>query len=68
MANFVDLLRRNRVLYVFALSLVTTVLLINEGLEFAENIKRNIMLALFSLVVFYFLVRIAIEGKIWARK
>mgnify|MGYP001614107508 FL=1 len=45
----------------FAISLTTTVLLANNVIDFTEKIIKYPILLLFSMSVFYFLFRIALE-------
>jgi len=65
MDKYLNLLKRDKVIYVLVLSLIITVLIINNTLQFIEVVKQNIMLFLFSLIVFYFMVIISIKGGVW---
>jgi len=49
---------------IIVVSLIATILIINETLGFAEKIRGNIFLIILSLIIFYFFVRIIIEEKI----
>lgn len=61
---FVDLTKKHRFLYILTISLLATVAIINTSLEFAERVIKNPVLLVFSLVVFVFLVHIAITEEI----
>ncbi len=50
--------------YIIIISLITTILIVNETLEFAERLRKNTLLAILSLIIFYFFVRIIIEERI----
>lgn len=65
MSKFVDLLKKNRLTYTLVLSLVTTIVLVNQTLAFVEKVSQSVLLTAFSILVFYFLFRIAVEEKIW---
>ncbi|MEK6861917.1 MAG: hypothetical protein AABY07_08175 [Nanoarchaeota archaeon] len=58
---FLDILKKNKHQYMFAISLTTTVLLANNVIDFTEKIIKYPILLLFSMSVFYFLFRIALE-------
>ncbi len=47
--------------YIMLVSLIATIILINETMAFAELVKRSILLGLVSLLVFMFLFNIIIE-------
>ncbi len=64
MGYFLGLAREYPVLFIISVSLVATVLIINSAFYFAERIINNRLLLVFSLVVFYFLVRIAITEEV----
>ena len=49
---------------IIVVSLIATILIINETLGFAEKIRGNIFLIILSLIIFYFFIRIIIEEKI----
>ena len=59
--QFLDILKKNKHQYMFAISLTTTVLLANNVIDFTEKIIKYPILLLFSMSVFYFLFRIALE-------
>ncbi len=67
-AGLLDAFKKNKYLYVLVLSLVTTVVLINETLDFSGKIMENKMLIIFSLLVFVFLFSIAVNSRIWVIK
>lgn len=54
--------------YIVTISLVATVILINESLDFAERVSKNMLLLSLSIIIFYFFARILIEEKINAQK
>jgi len=65
MQRFLDILKRSKYQYVIALSLVTTIILINSILDFTDRIKGNKFLIVLSLIIFYFFVVISIKEEIW---
>lgn len=65
MQPFLKVLKRNKFSYIIAISLVTTVILVDTVLDFSEKVINNPTLLLFSIAVFYFLIRIAIKEKLW---
>jgi len=65
MDKYLNLLKKDSVVYILVLSLIATILIINNTIQFFEIVKGKIMLILFSLLVFYFMVIISIKGGIW---
>ncbi len=65
MQRFLDVLKRSKYSYIIAVSLVTTIILINSILDFTDRIKDNKFLIVLSLVIFYFFVVISIKEEIW---
>ncbi len=65
MQPFLKALKKDKVNYIIAISLVTTVILIDTALDFAEKIINNPILLLLSIAIFYFFVRIAIKEELW---
>lgn len=63
MDYFLETIRKHKNVYIIIISLIATILIINNFLEFAERIINNRLLLIFSLVVFYFLVYIAIKEE-----
>ncbi len=63
MEYFLKIIKEHPVFYIIALSLIATILIINNTLEFAERVINNHFLLVFSLIVFYFLVLIAINEE-----
>jgi len=68
MAELLDAFKKNKYLYVLVLSIVATVVLINEALDFSGKVIGNKMLIIFSLLVFVFLFNIAVKSRIWVIK
>lgn len=64
MNYFLKLIEKHKFLYIVSLSVVVTVLLVNNTLDFAERVINNKLLLIISLVVFYFLVQIAINEEV----
>lgn len=58
------LLQGHKFAYLVIVSLIATVLIINTTLDFAERVINNHLLLLFSLLVFYFLVQLAIRKEL----
>ncbi|MEK6826093.1 MAG: hypothetical protein AABX90_00515 [Nanoarchaeota archaeon] len=63
--NFLNILKRNRLQYVIAISLVATVILINSLVDFADRIIKNSFLSVLSAIIFIFFVIIPIKEEIW---
>lgn len=64
MEYFLRLLQEHRFAYLVIVSLIATVLIINTTLEFAERVINNRLLLLYSMLVFYFLVQLALRKEI----
>jgi hypothetical protein len=60
MDYFFRFVKKHKFAYIVTISVVATVLILNNAIEFAERIINNTYLLIFSLMVFYFLVRMAI--------
>ena len=65
MIRFLDILRYNKYYYIITLSLVTTIIIINETVNFTERIIRHPMLLFGGLMVFFILVRTAFKEELW---
>ncbi len=65
MQHFLNVLKKNKYHYIIAISIITTIILVNSILDFADKIKRNPLLLSFSLLIFYFFVTISIKEEIW---
>ena len=68
MNYFLDLVEKHKFMYIIIISLIATILIINSTLEFAERVINNLALLLVSLLVFYFLVHIAINEEVKKKK
>ena len=64
MNYFLIIIKKHKFIYILIISLVVTVLTINNILEFAERIINNHFLLVFSIIVFYFLAQLAIKEEI----
>ena len=67
MQAFLDLTKRNRYIYITAISLVTTIILVNNVIDFTDKIIKNPLLLSLSLVIFYFFTTISIQEEIWKK-
>lgn len=72
MNYFLNMIEKHKFIYIIIISLIATVLIVNSALEFAERVINNLTLLLVSLLVFYFLVHIAINEEVkkekWIKK
>ena len=65
MKTFWHVIRKNKYGYIIALSLATTILLVNTALEFSEKIISKRILILPSLIVFAYLLYVASRERLW---
>jgi|TARA_Y100000310_G_C20367184_1_gene661765 hypothetical protein len=59
-----SIIKKHPKTYIITISLIATIFIINETLEFAERINSNILLTILSLIIFYFFARIIIGERI----
>ena len=64
MEYFLHSLKKHKFMYIIVLSVIATVILFNATLDFAERVINNPILLLFSLLVFYFFVHIAVKQEV----
>ena len=65
MNHYWTLLKKHRFAYVFVLSFVTTVMVINATTDFAEKLIRNPSLFIVSSLLFILLLSIAVWWRLW---
>lgn len=61
MNYFLSFIQEHKFAYIVAISLISTVLIVNSTIEFTERIINNPLLLTLSLAVFYFLFWSAIK-------
>lgn len=65
MTRFLDVLKHNKYGYIFAISLVTTIIVIDTVYDFTEKIISNPILILLSFALFCFLAYLAFKEELW---
>ena len=63
MDYFLAIIKKHKFIYIVIIGLTFTILMVNNILEFAERVINNHLLLVISLVIFYFLVLIAIRKE-----
>ena len=64
MDYFLGIIRKYKFFYILIISFIATVLVMNNAIEFAERVINNKFLLIFSLLVFYSLVQLAIRKEL----
>lgn len=65
MQKFLDSFKKHKNVYIVILSLITTIILINEIFDFTERILNNYLILLFSSIIFLFLIYTSIKRRFW---
>lgn len=68
MKNFLELVQGNKEAYVLVISFITTVIVVNGLIDFAEKLIKYHVLIIISLLLFYLLALIAIRWRIWHKQ
>ena len=68
MNGFLALLQKNRIAYTLTVSAIFSVIIVNEMIQFAENIINNYLYIIFTLIIFYVLALITIKGRLWQKQ
>lgn len=63
MDYFLNLVREHKFAYIVIISIVATILILNNAIEFAERIINHRLLLVLSLAVFYVLVWLSIKTE-----
>lgn len=66
--NFFGHIKKNKYLYGLPLAFVTVVILVNETLQFAQNVKEDFILQITSMSLFIFIYLIYIGGRFSEKK
>jgi len=62
-----DIFKQNPRLYIITFGIATTIVLINQGIDFAEKVINNPLLAIISILVFFVFVELAIRTRLWEK-
>ncbi len=63
MDEILDIVKKYPKTYIITVSIIATILIVNETLNFAERIINNTFLGVLSIIIFYFFVRVIIENE-----